>query len=770
MKKMTSPTSWFGLRSKCNSKRSVSPKSASAPLSNSVSSLRSSTRSDQAQTDEKLARRGAQPEPTVSSEPQGYSYQTPRAESRSVSEVQSETSRFSSGDDTLQSNTEELVKTYLSWINAHLKKRKDSEKVSNLSTASRDGITLLNLAEVLSGKEITGAVRVPKTREDREHNVSRVLSFLQGEGLDVATLSPTQIMEGNLKHILKVIFSMACHYRATPIQQTLSFTEGHKVSMQSSPSVNEYANLKQQVNEFEKKLRGNALIEKYRRMSINSSILSDVENGGVGYETDDTVCDSEVNYEVKPNCHKAEPVYVNVCLSQHSRPAAETKSDILVENDILRVKDTSSDLISTSDSVVHTSKENSVKNRSVHIYSENTRAQILTPAVNQESIENCFDNLSVSLSDLSPIKQRIIEVQKVLGCPTEFSGLFPDVSSQQSRIAELEMKLADIDCQLSESEEQRQKVSSELSIVIQECTALSVRLTESLSIRADVLRKDYLLQNSESENLSLRIAVREKDEIIKHLNVKFNLREELITTLEKQVSEFNREKERQIKGRVPAIGPHPTHPNLSEAPEVPAHLSTKVKEVCDVMFTLRARVSKDPACNQLMDSVEDGLYAIVERLYYYAARPAKRNSREGRRGQRLSGRNQVTESPNSTLNRSSSSTNSLRAECTDLDANELVVFDICQCPNTPESQNTTRVLCYVDRQQTPSRITLHKPSSLVTLSDIKSQIHKVGKYSYYFKVHDPDFGTVKEEVANETDFVPVYKKNTVVVCLESNEV
>ena len=770
MKKMTSPTSWFGLRSKSSSKRSVSPISTSAPSSSGVFSLRSSTRSGQAQTVENLARRGAQLETTITSKTQGYPYQIPRAESRSVSMVQGETPRFSSESDTLQSNREELVKTYLSWINAHLKKRKDSEKVSDLSTALQDGVTLLDLARVLSGKEITGAVKVPKTQEDREDNVSRVLTFLLGEGLDVGALSSTQIMEGNLKHILKVIYTMACHYRGTPIQQTLSLTESHKVSLQSSPSVNEYANLKQQVNEFEKKLRGNALIEKYRRMSINSSILSDVETGGPGYETDDTVCDSEVNYEVclhevKPNCHKAEPIYVNVSLSQ-----TKTKSDN--DNDILRNSNTSSDLISTADSVLHTSKENGVKNRSVHVYSESTRDQILTPAVKQEGVELCFNDLSVTLSELSPIKQQIIEVQNVLRGSTEFSGHFPDVSSLQSRITELEMKLDDTACQLSESEEHRQKISSELSVVIQECTDLSVRLTESLSIRADVLRKDYLLQNSESENLSMRIAVREKNEVIKQLNVKFDLREQLLTTLEKQVSEFNREKERQIKGRVPVIGSHPTLSNLSEAHEVPAHLSTKVKEVCDVMFTLRARVSKDSACNQLMDSIEDALYAIVERLYYYAARSAKRSSREGRRGQspRLSGRNQVSESPNSTLNRSSSSTNSLKADGTDLNPNELVVFDICQCPNTSDNQNSTRILCYVDQQQTPSRTTLHKHSSLVTLSDIKSQINKVGKFSYFFKVNDPDFGTVKEEVVNETDFVPIYNKNTVVVCLESNEV
>ena len=767
MKKMTSPTSWFGFRSKSSSKRSVSPISTSAPLSSSVFPLRSSTRSGQAQTVEKLARRGAQLEDNISSKNQGSSYQTPRAESRSVSQVQGETPRFSSENDTLQSNREELVKTYLSWINANLKKRKDSEKVSDLSTAIQDGITLLNLAEVLSGNEIDGMVRVPKTREDREDNVSRVLSFLLREGLDVAALSSTQIMEGNLKHILKVIYTMACHYKATPIQQRLATTETHKVSLQSSPSVNEYANLKQQVNEFEKKLRGNELIEKYRRMSINSSILSDVETRGGGYETDDTVCDSEVNYEVclpevKPNCHKAEPIYVNLSLSQNS------KSDN--DNDILR-NSYISDLAPTADSVLRTSRENGVKNRNIHVYSESTPGEILTPTGKQSNVEKCFDYLSVTLSDLSPIKQQIIEVQNVLGGSTEFSGLLPDVFSFQSRIAESERKLDDTACQLSESEEQRRKVSSELSVVIQECTDLSVRLTESLSIRADVLRKDYLLQNSESENLSLRIAVREKDEVIKQLNVKFNLREELLTTLEKQVNEFNREKERHIKGRVQTIKSHPTLPNLSDAPEVPSHLSTKVKEVCDVMFTLRARVSKDPTCNQLMDSVEDGLYAIVERLYYYAARTAKRNSREGRRGQspRLSGRNQVLESPNSTLNRSSSSTNSLRADGTDLDPNELVVFDICQCPNTSENQNNTRVLCYVDQQQTPSRITLHKPSSLVTLSDIKSQINKVGKFSYFFKVNDPDFGIVKEEVVNETEFVPIYKKNTVVVCLESND-
>ncbi|KAI6651592.1 hypothetical protein LOD99_4843 [Oopsacas minuta] len=525
---MTSPTSWFGLRTKSSSKRSVSPVPVSA------STLRSSMRSSRTQGAEDLARRGAYLHPIDSSKCQEQLVQTPRA-----SETQGEAARYRSGEDVLRSNKEDLGKTYLSWVNAHLKKRNDSDKIIDLAAALQDGVTLLNLAEILSGREVTGSLRIPQTREDQEINVSRVLSFLLKEGLEVKSVSSSEIMKGNMKHILRVIYSMACHYKATPIQQPGLLGENRNGSLQSTPALNEYANLKHQVNEFEKKLRGNALIAKYRRMSINSNILSDVEDTAGGYETDGTVCDENHDHIPKPKSNNLEePIYINMPLCQMPNPVSTNTNTYNSNNDysnILRNSKSASDLISIQD----TEFLNSVNNRMVHVYSESNSQQVMTlsPPVKQDDIEMCFDKLSVSLSELSPIKHQIMQVQNVLVGSTDIPGLKPDMNLLQSQLADVQMKLDDKICQLSENEEKREKISSQLNVVVQECTDLSNRLTESLSIRADVLRKDYLLQNSESENLSLRIAVREKDEIIRQLNGRLLLREELLSTLESQVNQ-----------------------------------------------------------------------------------------------------------------------------------------------------------------------------------------------------------------------------------------
>ena len=729
MKRMASPTSWFGLRTRSSSKRSVSPTAHSAPFSTASLSLRASMRS-RSQAADLSGRRGANPRTADSPAP----------------------------EEALAPKREELMRTYLAWVNAHLRRRKESDKITDLAAALRDGVTLLDLAEVLSGREVAGACRNPGSEEDRESNVCRVLSFLLAEGLEVGSVSTREIMEGNLKHLLKVIYAMAYHYKAAPIAD----------STLGSPAVSEYASLKRQVNEFEKKLRGNALIDKYRRMSINSNILSDVETGAGGYDTDNTVCDSDgadhrpvVSIPKDNHSDKMEePIYVNVQLCPEPTRESVTAESV----SILRHAGGSSDY-STQD-VVFNREIGGVKNREVHVYSEDSTDQIVTvsPLLKRGTVESCLDELATSLSDLTPIKQQIMEVQNALGSASLPGGLFPEVSALSSQLAEARARCEEQSGQLSESEQRRERLATELSAVVQECTELSDRLTESLSIRADVLRKDYLLQNSESENLSLRISVREKDEMIKQLDGRLLLRQELVATLESQVSEFKREKERRRR----VSDPQPAGPGLSDPSEAQGHLSARVKEVCEVLFALRSRVSKDPASTQMIDSIETGLYAIVERLYYYAARTLKRPKSDSRGAQspRERARGRSSESPGSSANRSATG---YKAECTDLDPSQLVVFDICQTPEAP-AQRHTQLLYYVDMQETPCRVGIQKPASDVTLSDVKCQINRAGSFSYHFKVEDPDFGALKEEISGDMARVPVYKKNTVVVYLESHDV
>ena len=698
---------------------------------------------------------------------------------------------------------EELVRMYLAWVNAHLKKRNASDRLVDISTGFQDGVTLLNLVEAVSGKQVDGVVRQPQTSLEREETVGRVLSFLLSEGLDLKSVSAGELVEGNLKVVLKVIYSLACHYKSTAApQQPL---ECNINNPHSTPALNEYASLKQQVSEFEKKVRDNALIAKYRRLSINSNILSDLE-ATEGGETDATDCDSDVNSDlldvgIPESCQAGveEPTYVNLSLCNTSLRANRIRSKPPDELDA-----------NLRDPLTPSFKQpaaelGGVSNREVYVYSDNptdsnpflyptsvqdmtstTTKEQMSPSVGGEEREDSYyDKLSLSLEELGPIKQQILEVQHVLSDKGGYTsagvnqGLGMTVNTLTAQLAELQLKYKDRCRQMSESEQQAQQLSSDLTCVVQECTDLSNRLTESLSIRADVLRKDYLLHNSESENLSLRIAVREKDEVVKQLNGKLALREQLVATLEEQVDELKRDKERVDKGQVIGSGSQCTLSALSDSVEAPTHLSARVKEVCGTLCSLRARISEDPTCSHLLDSVEEGLYTIVEKLYYYTARYLKKSATktEGRstHSPRANGRNRSFESPKSrdVLNRSSSSLNTSREQCSnDLDPNELIVFDICQTPeghkNIPQKPNT-RVLYFLNQTDTPSRVNISKSPSEVTLADIKSQNNKPGRFAYHFKVYDPDFGAVKEEISQDSDFVPVYKKNTVIVHLETNE-
>uniref|UniRef100_H3DFI9 DIX domain containing 1a n=1 Tax=Tetraodon nigroviridis TaxID=99883 RepID=H3DFI9_TETNG len=68
---------------------------------------------------------------------------------------------------------------------------------------------------------------------------------------------------------------------------------------------------------------------------------------------------------------------------------------------------------------------------------------------------------------------------------------------------------------------------------------------------------------------------------------------------------------------------------------------------------------------------------------------------------------------------------------------------------------STKVLYFTDRSLTPFLITIPKRRlGEVTLRDFKAAVDRQGNFRYHFKALDPEFGTVKEEVFQDSAVVP----------------
>ncbi|XP_064385298.1 uncharacterized protein LOC135334154 [Halichondria panicea] len=73
----------------------------------------------------------------------------------------------------------------------------------------------------------------------------------------------------------------------------------------------------------------------------------------------------------------------------------------------------------------------------------------------------------------------------------------------------------------------------------------------------------------------------------------------------------------------------------------------------------------------------------------------------------------------------------------------------------------TKVIYYIDDEETPYLMKIGKPPELVTLGDFKGQLNRT-YIKFFFKSEDDDFGVVKEELAEDDALLP--QVNGRVVC------
>ncbi|GFO45826.1 dixin [Plakobranchus ocellatus] len=73
------------------------------------------------------------------------------------------------------------------------------------------------------------------------------------------------------------------------------------------------------------------------------------------------------------------------------------------------------------------------------------------------------------------------------------------------------------------------------------------------------------------------------------------------------------------------------------------------------------------------------------------------------------------------------------------------------------SDSQTTVLYHTAHMEKPSTCVIHKKLGEIRLRDFKSAVGESNLYHYYFKAHDPEYGTVKEEVFHDDDILPGFE-------------
>ncbi|XP_069499881.1 filamin-B isoform X2 [Ambystoma mexicanum] len=101
--------------------------------------------------------------------------------------------------------------TFTRWSNEHLKCV--NKRIGNLQTDLSDGLRLIALLEVLSQKRMYRKYHQrPTFRQMQLENVSVALEFLERENIKLVSIDSKAIVDGNLKLILGMIWTLILHY------------------------------------------------------------------------------------------------------------------------------------------------------------------------------------------------------------------------------------------------------------------------------------------------------------------------------------------------------------------------------------------------------------------------------------------------------------------------------------------------------------------------------------------------------------------------------
>ena len=102
--------------------------------------------------------------------------------------------------------------TFTRWVNEHL--RQADTSINDLETDFSNGLKLIALLEVLSGKKMPRHNKKPTFRSQKLENVSIALNFLEAEGVTLVNIDSTDITDCKLKLIMGLIWTLILRLRA----------------------------------------------------------------------------------------------------------------------------------------------------------------------------------------------------------------------------------------------------------------------------------------------------------------------------------------------------------------------------------------------------------------------------------------------------------------------------------------------------------------------------------------------------------------------------
>nr|XP_060643180.1 dixin isoform X2 [Anolis sagrei ordinatus] len=105
------------------------------------------------------------------------------------------------------------LQAYVAWVNSQLKKKPAVKPVQDLRQDLRDGVVLASLVEIVAGEKLSGIQVSPTNQQEMKENVEKVLQFVASKKIRMHQTSAKDIVDGNLKCIMRLILALAAHFK-----------------------------------------------------------------------------------------------------------------------------------------------------------------------------------------------------------------------------------------------------------------------------------------------------------------------------------------------------------------------------------------------------------------------------------------------------------------------------------------------------------------------------------------------------------------------------
>ncbi|KAI8775538.1 dixin isoform X1 [Biomphalaria glabrata] len=697
---------------------------------------------------------------------------------------------------------------YVAWVNSQLKKKPGAHLVEDLRNDVRDGVALIDLIQVIANEEIEGAHPAPSTYSQMKENVDKVLLFMSAHKIKMHHITTRDIVEGNLKAIMRLVLALAAHYKPNSVRHSsqankqntgiAGIAQGAAATLtearrNASRAGHRYRRRRQREDSSDMMCSDSDHSQNYgssQKKSTSSSNLSHsqhhyhhqhshhrhtdqrlVGEGESGLKID---CRAELegaSASSSPvSSHNASP-RASLYLTEPSS-SMEGLLAVAGSNKAGAVMVTSCESDAMVDSgyteIVDSIKDTHQMLFQLHdllLNGENTPSEPLVSGVAQSS--NIMETITI-------LKARVLHNEEIAETlrvennkiKNECRELYGTKAALQQRLAEQESQLSSVKSELMTLELAKETLALETE-------TLKKQLSEREQILSDV-KKSYVRQ------------VEEKDKLISDLRKEL-LKRDHAATIQNEQNNHMEKFDHKVGDRSDLAELEILRDNFKQA---------------------RTQISFEDPGNALMDSLENGLSRLLDKVHINGSmtgvpvglslNPGKVKSPMSKpagspRAKKVIAREPLRVTPRTPQHRVTSSSPGrgspvwrgggvVQQSVTRVQLSKQ--FNPSSLPSkgspgrggksqipvlndltvsgsrakgtspSPTEPLPTNVIYYISNSDKPFTCLIRKKLGEIRLRDLKCVIPDSNLYHYFFKALDPEYGSVKEELSNDDDILP----------------